>query len=105
MAHEVRLTARALADIGQTLDWLTPQSPQAAAKWRRVLETRLQSLQDQPERYALADEAKDLGIELRELLFGRRKAVYRILFTTEGNVVNVLHIRRASRDVLRPEDL
>ena len=33
-----------------------------------------------------ADEAADLGMDLRELLYGRRRGVYRILFTIDGSV-------------------
>jgi hypothetical protein len=66
---------------------------------------KLQTLENMPESCPLAAEAEVLGIELRELLFGKRRGVYRILFTVEGDVAKVLHIRRASRDWLKPEDL
>jgi hypothetical protein len=39
------------------------------------------------------------------LLFGKRRGVYRILFTMAGNTVNVLHIRHGARAPLKPEDL
>jgi hypothetical protein len=35
--------------------------------------------------------------EVRQLLYGRRPHTYRILFTIEGDVVQVLHIRHARR--------
>lgn len=65
----------------------------------------MQSLEEEPERCPLAAEAENLKVELRELLFGKRRGVYRISFTIEGEVINVLHIRHAARDWLKPEDL
>jgi hypothetical protein len=39
------------------------------------------------------------------MLVGRRRNVYRILYTIEGDVVTVHHIRRAARDWLKPGEL
>ena len=104
MAHQVRITARALADIDEALTWLSQQSSQAAARWHASLLEKVQTLEEYPERCPLAAEAEVLRVELRQLLFGKRRRVYRILFTIEANVVNVLHIRHAAQDWLQPED-
>jgi hypothetical protein len=53
----------------------------------------------------LADEAADLGLDLRELLYGRRRDVYRVLFTIDGQTVNVLRVRHAAQDRLTPRDI
>jgi plasmid stabilization system protein ParE len=103
MPHEVLITARAEADVAAALAWLNERSLAAASRWHAALLATVQTLEDGPERCPLAAEAQDLGIELRELLFGKRPSVYRILFTIEGNTVNVLHIRHAGRDWLKPE--
>jgi plasmid stabilization system protein ParE len=42
---------------------------------------------------------------LRELLYGRRRNVYRILFTIDGQTVNILRVRHAAQDRLTPEDV
>jgi hypothetical protein len=76
-----------------------------AARWLATLFDKVESLENQPERCPLADEADALGIELRELLFGRSRSRFRILFIIEGTTVQILHIRRAVRDSLKPEDL
>lgn len=39
------------------------------------------------------------------MLFDRRRHVYRILFTIDGNTVNVLRIRHAAQDAIMQEDL
>jgi hypothetical protein len=58
-----------------------------------------------PGRCRLAAEANELGFELRDLLFGKRRGVYRILFVVDERTVNVLHIRHAARDAAWPHDL
>ncbi len=63
------------------------------------------TLEQSPDRCPVADEAADLGIDLRELLYGRRRGVYRILFTIEGSVVHVLRVRHAAQDRLPPGEI
>jgi plasmid stabilization system protein ParE len=105
MAHQVRISAKALADVEEALAWLAERSPQAAVRWHAGLMEKVESLANNPEGCPLAVEAKMLGVELRELLFGKRRGVYRILFKVEGDVVNVVHVRHRARDWLKPEEL
>lgn len=105
MPHQVRITARAERDIDEALAWLAERSSQAAARWHAALLEKVQTLEDHPTRCPLAYEAEPLGVELRELLFGKRRGVYRILFTVDGEIVNIHHIRHASRDWLQPGDM
>lgn len=105
MLHFVHITPRAQAELEETLVWLNTRSPQAAANWHARLLEKIQTLENHPESWPLADEASDLGIPLRALLFGKRSGVYRVLFMIDGNTVNVMRIRRASRDRLRPSDV
>jgi plasmid stabilization system protein ParE len=104
VAYQVRITGRARADIDQAVAWLANRSERAARHWHAALREKVLSLEEHPERCPLAAEAESLGLPLRELLFGKRSGVYRILFTVEGESVNVLHVRHAARDWLRPED-
>jgi hypothetical protein len=65
----------------------------------------VENLETNPERYPLVHEAADLGVELRQLLYGRRPHFYRVLFTIDGQTVNVLRVRHAAQDYLSPGDL
>jgi plasmid stabilization system protein ParE len=105
MPFEVDIMFRAKIDVVETIDWLKRRSPQSAASWRSLLEKQLQTLEDRPQRCALAAEAADLGIEIRELLFGKRRNIYRILFVVQSNRVKVLRIRHSLRDWLTSDDL
>jgi plasmid stabilization system protein ParE len=64
------------------------------------LDDAIASLATFPERCPLAPEAVGLHFEVRQFLYGRKPHVYRILFTIEGDTVNILHIRHGRRTLL-----
>ena len=103
MGFRVELTARAERDIDSALEALTRYSPQAAARWYAALVEKVATLEELPDRCALAAEAHDLQTPLRELLFGKRPHVYRVLFVIAGETVQVLHVRHAARDWVKPD--
>jgi toxin ParE1/3/4 len=101
----VNLTARAESDLGELVLGVQSRAPGVVAGWFARLAAAIQSLQTLPTRCPAADEAADLGIDLRELVFGKRRGTIRILFTIDGRTVNVLHVRRATRGPVPPDDL
>ena len=105
MAFRVVFRLRAQSDLAAATAWLARSSPAAAARWRTGLFQIVENLETDPTRYAPADEAADLGLDLRELLYGRRRGMYRILFTIGGSTVNVLRVRHAAQDHLTPGDI
>jgi|SRR5450759_3453130 plasmid stabilization system protein ParE len=105
MAFQVVFRPQAQSDIAAAVMWMARTSPAAAARWRTGLFRIVENLETNPALYSAADEAADLGLDLRELLFGRHRSVYRILFTIAGQTVNVLRVRHAAQDRLRPGDV
>jgi len=103
--YTIRTTPRTDADIDAAVQWRSQRSPQAAARWHAGILARIRSLATNPDRCPLADEAADLGVDLRELPYGRRRDVYRILFTIDGQTVTIHRIRHAAQDRLRPRDV
>lgn len=101
MRHRVELTARAKADIEQSFAWLAEHSPRHAAVWYDKLIAVIQSLQDKPLRCPLAPESVFFSSPVRLLLYGKRRGIYRILFTVEGRAVRVLHVRHGARRPMR----
>jgi plasmid stabilization system protein ParE len=61
------------------------------------MEDAIASLATFPKRCPLAPETVRFPFEVRQLLYGRKPHVYRILFTIEGDTVIVLHIRHGRR--------
>jgi plasmid stabilization system protein ParE len=105
MPYEVNFTRRSLADIDAAVAWRTWQSAAVAARWRTGLLGRVATLEQSPDRCPLADEAGDLGLDLRKLLDGRGRIVHRILFPIEGQTVVIHRVRQAAQDRLAPDDV
>ena len=91
------------ADVAVAAAWLAHGN--LAAAGRSGLFRIVKKLETNPSLYPIADEAADLGVDLRELLYGRRPTVYPILFTITGQTVNVLRVRHAAQDRLTPGDV
>ena len=98
MSYRVVITARARADAVEALRWLAERSPDAAARWYAGLEKAIAKLSIMPERNPIAeDESEQLGITLRQMLYGRRRGVYRLFFSIEGETVTLHYIRHSAR--------
>lgn len=100
MTFLVELTEQAQEEAEQAYLWITEQDPDGANRWWRGLVDAVLSLGQMPLRCSLAPEDSYFEEEIRMLLYRRRKSQFRILFTVCDQQVLVLHIRRASRDVL-----
>jgi plasmid stabilization system protein ParE len=106
MIYRVITQPRAFADINETCDYLARRYSSAAAyAWYAGCSGAIDSLAQQPHRCQLARESAKLGIELRQLLYRRRRNVHRILFTIEDDVVRILCVRHSARDELTAEDI
>jgi plasmid stabilization system protein ParE len=105
MARSVHITARALREIDEALDWLGARSRAAAVRWHEQLLEAVRSLEDNPERCGLAPESEWYPGELRQLLQGKRWGVYRILFEVRGDTVYILRVRHSAQGLLEPDDL
>jgi plasmid stabilization system protein ParE len=105
MAHAIHITARALREIDETLDWLAARSRAAAVRWHEQLLEAIRSLENNPERCGLAPESAWYPGEIRQLLHGKRRGVYRILFEVRGNTVYILRVRHSAQAVLQPDEL
>jgi len=106
VTFRVRLTAKAEADVDRVLRWFQEQQASAAGgRWFARLMAKIDTLETHPERCGLADESDELGVEIRELLFGKRHGVYRILFKIEERTVQILRVWHGARERVSPEDL
>lgn len=100
------MTAKAERDVETVVQWFHAESlDRSARNWLSQFESRIATLERHAERCSIAAEASDLGIELRELLFGKRHKKYRILFTIDGPTVQILRVWHASRSSLTADDI
>jgi plasmid stabilization system protein ParE len=98
VTYRVVFTARARADVIRQFHYLADRSPAAAGRWYTGLEKAIAKLSTLPERQPIAeDESEHLGITLRQMLYGRRPGVFRILFSIEGDTVTLHYVRHSAQ--------
>jgi plasmid stabilization system protein ParE len=105
MTYRVTLQPRAERDIREAARFLLEESrsPAKALRWVRGVRAKIDTLQSSPERCPVDPDSDAYGREVRVLLFGKRRGVYRVLFVIEGDAVQVLTVRHAARRSLREE--
>ena len=99
MTYRVHVTATAKAEADAAYGWLAERMSRAA-DWFNGLVDAVESLAEMPARCGLARENRHFDEDVRQLLYGKRPHVYRILFVIRGDVVYVLHVRHAARKAL-----
>jgi plasmid stabilization system protein ParE len=91
MAFRVEITSEAKQDANAILEWLLAQQAgeRRGLRWFQELKEAIATLSTSPKRCSLARENAAVPFEMRQLLYGRRAHVYRILFTIEADIVYV----------------
>ena len=103
MRYRIELADSAKADLRETTRWLRDQGSQAVAeKWLTGLYKAVRTLETRPLQCPFAAENDKFPQEIRELIHGKRKNKYRIVFEILEDVVYVLHVRHGARDELEP---
>ena len=103
MKYRVDITIEAESEIREAYLWIHHDSPANAARWRCGLLQAVRSLSQQPMRCPIAPENTYFQQEIRQLLYGKRTGVYRVLFVMDKNVISILHVRHAAREYLQPD--
>ncbi len=98
MKYKVVVTPTADAEALKAFLWYAERSPEAAEKWYAGLYRAIDSLTGKPTRSPISrEDSEALGCEVRILLHGKRRCVYRILFSIDGDTVWVLRIVHSAR--------
>ena len=105
MEYRVSLTGRFILHLQDIGDYIAQDSPSSALRWIEELERQLLRLKKFPEGHAPARENKNHSVELRQMLYGKGRHQYRIIFTIQNDEVVVLDLRHGAMDSLPPGDL
>lgn len=101
MAFRVEPTIGAKDDLDDILAWLLAnEAGETGLRWFRKMEEAIVSLSELPQRCPIAPENADFPFEVRQLVYGRKPHQYRVLFTIDGDMVVVLHVRHGRRERL-----
>jgi plasmid stabilization system protein ParE len=105
MSRRVVLSRSAAADLAEAYRRAAASAPLAAARWFNRFEAALATLSHNPERCPVARESRNVRFAVRELLFGKRPHVFRVVFMINDGTVRVLRILRAQRRFLTLEQI
>lgn len=111
MAYRVDISLSALADAEAAYFWVKERAPHRAGDWYEGLLETIFSLETFPERCPIAPESEGVGKDIRQLFYGKRAGMYRILFglahdpATGEDVVRIYRIRHASRQDVTVEEI
>jgi plasmid stabilization system protein ParE len=102
MKYKIEISSLAEAEADKSFLWMLKiASPQKTRDWYQGLLKAIFSLSTMPKRCILARENEHFSQEIRQLLYGKGKNSYRILFTIledqELPIVRILHIRHTSQ--------
>ena len=97
MTFQVRFTQTAKVEIDTAYSWLKAQNSVYADNWFRDLMDTDATLQEMPLRCALAPENDTFTEEIHQLIYGKSRNKYRILYTLREDTVFILHVRNTSQ--------
>ncbi|EME70888.1 plasmid stabilization system [Paramagnetospirillum caucaseum] len=102
MTFRVEVTERAIGDLRHLYGAIAARHVPVVARWFNGLEAKVATLAHHHGRGLPVPE----DANLRQLLYGRRPHVYRIIYgIDEGRrIVHVLHIRHGARAAMTGED-
>jgi len=105
MTFQVEITPIAEVQVDQAYCWYRERNPEFADSWFRGLMNAIATLQEKPQRCALAVEHEVFSEEVRQLLYGKAKNIYRVLFAIRDTTVYVLYIRHTAQEPLTLNDM
>jgi plasmid stabilization system protein ParE len=105
MTYRIVIQPRAERDIRTAALWILGQSGSrtTALRWARNLRATLTTLSTSPQRCPIDPDSDVFGEEVRVLLYGKRRGVYRVLFTIRGDTVYILTVRHSAQRSLADE--
>src|SRR5215212_4938393 len=105
MNYRVVILSEAEREMEEAYLWIAESAQERAATWLRGLRTAIETLRTHPRRCPLAPESAIFAEEIRQLLYGRRRGVYRVLFEVRDDeqTVTILHVIHGAREPLRSE--
>jgi plasmid stabilization system protein ParE len=103
VSRTVHIGLQARRDIRANHDWLRRRSQAAADRWLASLDRAVRALADTAEQYPRSEVVVE-GHDLREMLHGRRRAVYRVFFEFSADRVDVVRVPHASQGDPDPAD-
>lgn len=97
MEFQVRLTRYSEQQIEAIYLWLKERNPEYADQWFRGLMNLIATLQDKPRRCPLIKENHSTSEEIRQILYGKSRNKYRVIFAIRENTVHIIYVRHSAQ--------
>jgi plasmid stabilization system protein ParE len=97
MEFQVRLTRSSEQQIEAIYLWLKERNPEYADQWFRGLMNLIATLQDKPRRCPLIKENHSTSEEIRQILYGKSRNKYRVIFAIRENTVHIIYVRHSAQ--------
>jgi plasmid stabilization system protein ParE len=101
--YEVRMTEPAEAEVEKAYLWYLQSGQEMADRWYEGFLQAIRSLEQLPQRFPVVPEAAASRDDIRQMVFGKKSAAYRVLYRIieaaddSPGIVRILHVRHASR--------
>jgi len=106
MTYRIVVQPVAADDVRQLFLWIAERSPEGAVRWYRQWLKVIEFLQRNPLVYGLAPESDYIEAEIRQVLFRTRQGrTYRALFSIDGEIVRILHVRGPGQAPVERDEL
>lgn len=103
MQFQVVIQPSAKADILEIHAWLLENAADYADEWLWGISQAVSSLAAFPERCPISPESDAFDVIVRQLLYGKKPHVYRILYTVAEDKVFILRVRHTRQQRLIDE--
>ena len=97
MEFQVKLTRSSEQQIEAIYLWLKERNPEYADQWFRGLMNLIATLQDKPRRCPLAKENHSTSEEIRQILYGKSRSKYRVIFAIREDTVHIIYVRHSAQ--------
>ncbi len=94
MPFRIEIAPEAGKEIEEIYLHIAKDAPDNAARWYFAIHDKIQTLKDSPNRCPLAFESRFYDYEIRNLIFGS----YRVIFRVQEKVVQILHVKHGARE-------
>lgn len=85
-------------EVGREIEdiylYIAEDSPDSAARWYFAIYDKIQTLKEFPNRCPLAFEDRFYEYEIRNLIFGK----YRVIFRVQEKTVQILHVKHGAQE-------
>ena len=92
--YNVSIPPSVTVELEDNFDYIARDSITNAIRWYRNIQEKILSLNENPKRCPIAIESRYRNYEIRYLIVGQ----YRVLFRIQGDTVEILHVRHDSRE-------